>query len=79
LLTADNVGDLLVLIRTDDAAFPGYVFDLPDDIADAFAHSSVVEIEGLEIHIPSVTDLIINKRASGRTKDLADAEMLEGK
>jgi hypothetical protein len=25
------------------------------------------------------TDLIINKRASGRTKDLADVEMLEGK
>jgi len=46
---------------------------------DAFAHSTVVEIEGLEIHIPSVTDLIINKRASGRTKDLADVEMLEGK
>jgi hypothetical protein len=46
---------------------------------DAFAHSTVVEIEGIEIHIPSVTDLIINKRASGRTKDLADVEMLEGK
>lgn len=47
--------------------------------AEAFANSTVVSIEGLEIHIPSVTDLIINKRASGRTKDLADAEMLEGK
>ena len=46
---------------------------------DSFAHAAVVEIEGLEIHIPSVPDLIINKRASGRTKDLADAEMLEGK
>jgi hypothetical protein len=46
---------------------------------DAFAHSTVVEIEGIEIHIPSVTDIIINKRASGRTKDLADVEMLEGK
>jgi len=54
-------------------AVDGLTFD------DAFAHSTVVEIEGLEIHIPSVTDLIINKRASGRTKDLADAEMLEGK
>jgi hypothetical protein len=46
---------------------------------DAFAHSTVVEIEGIEIHIPSIADLIINKRASGRTKDLADVEMLEGK
>jgi predicted nucleotidyltransferase len=45
---------------------------------DAFAHSTPVEIEGLEIHVPSIPDLIINKRASGRTKDLADVEMLEG-
>ena len=54
-------------------AVDGLTFD------DAFAHSTGVEIEGLEIHIPSVPDLITNKRASGRTKDLADAEMLEGK
>jgi hypothetical protein len=53
-------------------AVDGLTFD------DAFAHSIVVAIEGLDIHIPSVTDLIINKRASGRTKDRADAEMLEG-
>jgi hypothetical protein len=33
----------------------------------------------IEIHISSIADLIINKRASGRTKDLADVEMLEGK
>ena len=54
-------------------AVDGLTFD------ETFAHSTVVEIEGLSIHIPSVSDLIINKRASGRTKDLADAEMLEGK
>jgi len=36
-----------------------------------------VDIEGIEVHIPSVADLIRNKRASGRTKDLADAEALE--
>ncbi len=44
---------------------------------EAFSHSTAVDIEGLDIHIPSVADLIINKRASGRTKDLADAEALE--
>ena len=44
---------------------------------DAFAHASAVEIEGITVHIPSVADLIRNKRASGRTKDLADAEALE--
>ena len=42
-----------------------------------FRNSSVVELEGLQVRIPSVDDLIVNKRASGRTKDLADAEALE--
>jgi hypothetical protein len=44
---------------------------------EVFARADSIDIEGLEIHIPSVGDLIINKRASGRTKDLADAEALE--
>ncbi len=44
---------------------------------DAFQNSTAVEIEGIQVQIPSVADLIINKRASGRTKDLADAEALE--
>ena len=44
---------------------------------ETFARSAPVEIEGIEVHIPSVDDLIRNKRASGRTKDLADAEALE--
>ena len=44
---------------------------------EAFAHAIPVRIEGLEVFIPSVADLIRNKRATGRTKDLADAEALE--
>jgi hypothetical protein len=44
---------------------------------ETFARSLAVRIEGIEVHIPSVDDLIRNKRASGRTKDLADAEALE--
>ncbi len=44
---------------------------------EAYANSMAVDIEGIEVHIPSVTDLIRNKRASGRTKDIADAEALE--
>jgi hypothetical protein len=44
---------------------------------EAYAHSLKINIEGLEINIPSIDDLILNKRASGRTKDLADAEALE--
>ena len=44
---------------------------------EAFAHSVAVEIEGMEVRILSIEDLIRNKKASGRTKDLADAEALE--
>jgi len=36
-----------------------------------------VNVEGIEVHIPSINDLIRNKRASGRTKDMADVEALE--
>ena len=44
---------------------------------ETYARSLSVNIEGIEVHIPSIEDLIRNKRASGRTKDLADAEALE--
>jgi hypothetical protein len=44
---------------------------------EAFSNASPVDVEGIQVYIPSVADLIRNKRASGRTKDLADAEALE--
>lgn len=44
---------------------------------ETFARSLTVDIEGIEVHIPSLDDLIRNKRMTGRTKDLADAEALE--
>ena len=44
---------------------------------EAYARSLSVNIEGIEVHIPSIEDLIRNKRATGRTKDLADSEVLE--
>jgi hypothetical protein len=44
---------------------------------ETYGRSLSVNIEGIEVHIPSVDDLIRNKRASGRTRDLADAEALE--
>ena len=44
---------------------------------EAFGRSTAVDIDGIEIHIPSLADLIRNKRATGRTKDIADAEALE--
>ncbi len=44
---------------------------------EAFAQSLETDVEGLRIHIPSLEDLILNKKAAGRTKDLADVEALE--
>ena len=45
---------------------------------DAYAHSEIIDIEGIPIRVLSKPDLIVNKKASGRMKDLADVEMLEG-
>ncbi len=42
----------------------------------AYQHSLLINIQGIEVRLPSLDDLIINKKATGRTKDLADAEAL---
>ena len=47
------------------------------EFEDAFANSEKIEIEGISVNVLSVPDLIKNKRSTGRTKDLADAETLE--
>ncbi len=44
---------------------------------EAFERSLTVDVDGIDVHIPSRGDLIRNKRASGRNKDIADAEALE--
>jgi len=44
---------------------------------ETYGRSLSVNIEGIEVHIPSIDDLIRNKRVLGRTKDLADVEALE--
>ena len=49
----------------------------PDFSLKRLRRSLPVNIEGIEVHVPSIYDLILNKRTSGRIKDLADAEALE--
>jgi hypothetical protein len=44
---------------------------------ETFRNSLSVNLDGIEVRIPSIKDLIRNKKATGRTKDLADAEALE--
>jgi hypothetical protein len=43
----------------------------------AYANRKTICVEGMELPVISLVDLIANKRASGRTQDLADAERLE--
>ena len=44
---------------------------------DAFSRSQIIKIDDIPVPVLSISDLIINKRSTGRTKDLADAETLE--
>ena len=43
----------------------------------AYANRKTFEVEGLQVPVISLEDLIANKRASGRKQDLADVEKLE--
>ena len=52
-------------------AATGLKFDL------TYHNAVIINIDGIDVHIPSIDDLIINKKATGRIKDLADAEALE--
>ncbi|MCB2206497.1 nucleotidyltransferase [bacterium] len=44
---------------------------------EVYARSTVVNVDGIDVHVPPVEDLITNKRSTGRTRDLADVEALE--
>ncbi len=79
--------------RTDMAQFKkiGYVFRMGRppvqidiinqasgiDFDECYPRRELVKVEDVEISLISRKDLIINKRSSGRTQDLADAEKLE--
>ena len=43
---------------------------------EAYARRSTIRLEGMDVPVISREDLIANKRASGRTQDLADVERL---
>lgn len=47
------------------------------DIEDCYSRRNIVNIDGIDISLISKEDLIKNKKASGRTKDIADVEDLE--
>lgn len=47
------------------------------EFAQAFPKRQIVTIEGVEVPVIALDDLIANKRATGRLQDLADIEKLE--
>jgi len=47
------------------------------DFQETYRRSILTTIDDIEVRIPSIDDLIRNKRATGRLKDLADAGELE--
>jgi hypothetical protein len=47
------------------------------DFKEAYSSSKIYNDEGVDIRCIHVNELIRNKKASGRLKDLADAEILE--
>jgi len=47
------------------------------DIKDCYSRRKTVTIDGVAVSVISREDLIKNKKASGREKDIADAKMLE--
>jgi len=49
------------------------------DFEEAYKNAREVNFDGIIIKVLSKSDLIKNKRASGRTKDLADIEELESR
>ena len=61
---------------------PPFRIDILTDISgvsfkDAYDTSKLYEDDGLKIRCIHINELIRNKKASGRLKDLADADMLE--
>ena len=61
-------------------ARPNYIEILPKvsglEFRDAYPRAETVEMDGIPTRLISLADLLTNKRASGRAKDLADLDKL---
>lgn len=49
------------------------------EFADCYSRRRIMQIEGLEIPVIALDDLIANKRAAGPPQDLADVSKLQGR
>ena len=87
----DRFGAPLHDLTIDDLASPGMVFQIgvePSRIDiftaisgvafdDAWGNRMSIEIDNIKFNVIGRSDLIANKRACGRPKDIADAETLD--
>ncbi len=78
-------------LTVDDLSTPGIVFQIgvePSridiltsisgvDFSDAWKRRFSIEVDGVNVNVIGREDLITNKRACGRPKDIADAETLD--
>ena len=48
------------------------------DFSDCYKRRACIDLDGLEVSMISFDDMIANKRAAGRAKDLADLEYFQG-
>ena len=73
LLRDDTVFQIGVAPRRIDllTGLTGLKFD------EVFARALEIQIENLRVRLPSIDDLIRNKKATGRIQDLADVEVLQ--
>lgn len=91
LLALNDFGAPLHDLTQEDLATPGVVFQigLPPlridiltqisgvEFGQAWTRRAHADFEGIRVPVIGREDFVVNKRASGRTKDLADLERLE--
>ena len=80
-LTTD---DFTTLDRVVQLGYPPYRIDIITSISgvefdNAWVNRLVVDVDGLKVPFIGRDDLLTNKRATGRPKDLLDVEYLTGK
>jgi len=73
LLALSNKKAKFILVGAYAMAAHGF----PRSTMDLGELTAIIMIEEIPVQVLSVADLIKNKRVTGRTKDLADAEALE--
>ncbi len=67
----------LVIMGVEPMAVDILNYLLGVDFEEAYLRKTVIDDDGLTINLISYNDLLVNKRAVGRLKDLADIEYLE--